>query len=256
MTRAQVSLGIVATAAGITVATACAWLFAFGGLEAVASPEDAANRRPATVQEEQAAESAILTIGDLPAGWAASPPDDDKDEDPGFQFSDRCAMLDGDPLPGEIAEAESDDLSGPLRQKVNSEASVFSNDEMAGDAFARRTNVWSACTEEMESAFTEVLQRSLQMDGVTVGADELGVVFERGTAPDVGEESAMFRLTAIFPRNDQLMAFGVDFISYHHGRVVTGLVYTSFGAPPDPEDELQLARLAANKLRAADSALP
>ena len=66
----------------------------------------------------------------------------------------------------------------------------------------------------------------------------------------------MYRLVAVFQVNDQPVSFTIDFLAIRHGRMMGGFVYTSINAPPNAEEEQQLAGIAAAKLVAAEASLP
>jgi hypothetical protein len=240
-------LGVI----GLIAAGVCAWLFLLGGLDTVTGKKKTDDT---AFKAQGAANQAVLKLTDLPAGWKARPPDN-SDDDINFEFSQGCKVLEYDTL--EIAKADSDDLWGPAKQKVNSDAAVFAGDSAALDAFGVFANSWAACREEVLNAFRQALVTSATKDGVDPNSLQLTMSFEPVPAPVLGDATGgMYRLLASFVVEGQPVSFTIDFLMIRHGRMLGGLVYSAVNATPDAADEQQLAGLAAAKLIAAEASLP
>jgi len=238
---------------GAVVAGVCAWLFLLGGINTVTGKKE--TDQTAFVAQ-QTANRAILTLADLPEGWKARLPDNEEEE-VDFEFSQGCKVLDQFHPTSEIANASSDDLYGPAQQKINSDASVFSANPAAGEAFATVTDAMASCREEMLAAFKEVIFDSAAQDGVDPNTLQLNATFDQVPPPALGEASGqMFRFVASMQVDGQPVSFTIDFLSIQHGRMVGGLVYTAINSSPNAEDEQHLAGLAAAKLVAASALLP
>src|SRR5438094_296647 len=203
---------------------------------------------------QNAANQAVLKLPDLPAGWKARSPDN-ADEDIGFKFSQGCKIIEQDTL--EIAKADSDDLYGPSKQKLSTDASVFAGEAAAGDAFSVFANSIATCRDEVLNAFKQAVVTSATQDGIDPNTLQLNATFDPVPAPATGDATgSMYRLVAVFQVNDQPVSFTIDFLAIRHGRMMGGFVYTSINAPPNAEEEQQLAGIAAAKLVAAEASLP
>ena len=240
-------LGVV----GVIVAGVCGWLFLLDGIDTVTGKKETDQR---AFVEQRAANLAILTLADLPEGWKARAAGD-SDSDFQYQFSERCQFLEQDVFAGELASADSDDLYGPSGLTVNSDASVFSADSAATDAFGTFNDALS-CKDELVAAMTQLLNQSLVEDGVDPATGQVSVSFDQVPAPAIADAAVMYRLVAGMQASDRAISFTIDILAFRHGRMAGQLVYTAIDSTPSPEEEQQLAGLAAAKLVAAEVSLP
>jgi hypothetical protein len=241
-------LGVI----GLIAAGVCAWLFLLGGFDTVTGKKKTDDT---AFKAQGAANQAVLKLTDLPAGWKARPSGDSSEEDINFEFSQGCKVLEYDTL--EIAKADSDSLYGPAKQTVSSDASVFTGDAAALDAFGVFANSWNTCREEITNAFRQAVLTSATEDGIDPNSLQLTVAFEPVPAPAVGEANgSMYRLFASFVVEGQTVGFTIDSLWIRHGRMLGGFFYSAINTTPDAAEEQYLAGVAAAKLVAAEASLP
>ena len=250
LTPVQLNTGVIGVL-GLIVAGVCAWLFLFDGLDTVTGKKDVDQT---AFSAQQVANGAILKLSDLPEGWKATV-EGDTGPEIDFEFSEGCKFLEQDTTVAEIASAQSDELHGPSRQTLGSEASVFRADTIAADAFAIFTN-WGSCRDETIAAFTQLIAESFREDGIDPSTVQINVTFDAVPAPVLGDATgSMYRLGITMHVNDQQFNVTMDILAMQRGRMLGTLVYTAFNAPPSAEEEQQLAQLAAAKLIAAEASL-
>jgi hypothetical protein len=271
--RAQESLGgtpghflntlfvgtIAAAAAGVAV-----WLFAFGGLTSVSDLPDRlqfSSSPPWLVMQsahQDVADSAVLTLGDLPSGWVIPAEDDEDDEDIDFdhEISEGCKQFVGeDPFPGSVARAESPNMDGPDRQSVHSEAYVFAGAGEAEASLARQREAVAQCGDDLRTVFEAAFRHGLEQGGAQPDQVEVQSAVEDLGSPNVGESGMMFRVRFNFTGPAGSVELAMDFITFRHGRMVGNLSYMTVGGLRS-EEEQQIAQAAAAKLQAANAMLP
>ncbi len=242
------------------IASVCAWLFAFGGMDSVSGiwggGEEGYRETTSSLgishTPQQAADAAVLTPADMPGGWAIAPPEEDEDSD--LELSEQCQALDQDGWGGEIATASSSKLKGPYRQSVNSDASVFASPEEAQGVLDRYNGLLSLCKDEVMAAFNAGFRHGVEQDGVDPSLVQAEILWQDMPPPGVGESGLAFRIYGTVTGPAGSFAFGADFMAFREGRVVGGLVYSTIGDAPAGERD-QLAGIAAGKLRQANSSL-
>jgi hypothetical protein len=207
------------------------------------------------VTAQEAAESAVLTLDDLPSGWTVAPPGDDGgDASVGddFVYSGECDTLNEDEFPGEIASAESADFEGAQSQEVSSTASVFSDEAVAQEAFAELDSAFSLCRDQFVAAFEQgLLGEGDQRD---FDASQLEVSLEDLAFPEMGDSTTAYRLAGSMNLEGLLFEFTVDFVFMRAGRMAGGFSYMTFGDVNSIEEEV-LAEITAEKMAAANASL-
>jgi hypothetical protein len=251
-----VFLGVVSSLA----AGAVVWLFAFGG---IANITDTAERAEFSSSppwltianpHQDVADSAVLTFADLPPGWTLAA-DDDDGGDFDYESSEECHQLDEKASSTAAqAYAKSENMTGPERQIVRSDASVFAGAEAAQGTFEANRMLFAQCGDELVAALDADLRRRAAHDGLPPDAVQLQISFQDLGLPSVGETGMMFRIAGTVTGPAGSSEFAVDFIAFRHGRMLGGVIYTTFGAL-HPEEEQQIAQIAAAKLQTANASL-
>ena len=167
--------------------------------------EDAASSLPG--EDELAA--GLLTIDDVPTGWAEVPQDDNDDPLCGIRITELLG-LDADSLPSATVEFAEDPDSGPaFAERVG-----FVPAGRGGDVLPALDEAIDRCDGEID-------------DGLDVTVSDLSF-------PSVGDDSAAYRITYTDPDSEQSAHF--DLVYAMSGDLAT--VVVAFDIYGDPTDTL------------------
>lgn len=207
---------------------------------------------PSTIADPNAvAQTAVLTLADMPSGWTVDAPDDD-DSDDDFEFTGECAVLNEEDFPGELASAESPDFKGPDNQQISSTASVFADEAAAQEALDTFDSVFSKCGDQFVAAFTE----GLRGEGEDRGLDttDVDVSLQKLSFAQLGDATIAHRLTGSMTMEGVPLEFTLDFVVVRAGRMAGAVTYMDFFGVNSVEEEA-LAGIAAGKLAEANASL-
>lgn len=234
---------------------ACSAIVSMTGAVAAATSPPSSSEPPTTVHPDQpAAEAALLTIEDFPAGWTEVP---DAERTPLAIESQRriaeCAGGEGDrllDLGGALAE--SGNFTGPDNQIVEESVAIV-DETTATDMFARFTapGVGDCFADAMQQAIDAVITSPSDPTETFPADTMLGTVtVDPLEVPTAGDESAGYRITV--PLTTQGISFEItlDAIVIRSGGALAGV---SFQSAPDPfptEDVDHYVELAAERLPA------
>jgi hypothetical protein len=254
------SFGIICSA----IAGVIAWLVAFGGIATITDTIDRAefSSLPPWVKiaspHQDVADSAVLTLSDMPPGWVLSVDSDDDDSDDldaDIEPSTECKQYEGrESFDGAQSSSTSEDMDGPDKQSVISDAYVFPNPEAAQAALDDHRTVFSQCGSLLAEIFGAVMREGLAEEGVPPDQFQVQSVLEDLGSPNVGESGMMFRIRMTVTAPGVSFEFAIDFMAFRHGRMVGELGYFSFGTLR-PEQEQQIIQIAAAKLQTANASL-
>ena len=203
------------------------------------------------VAAEAAAESGNLSLDDFPTGWTREigEEDEDVDDDLDLNLSEKCEILDADTVPGEVAASESDDFSGPDDQTVSTTTTVVTSTSAAKNAIDDFTEAFAlqVCKDELEAGFIKAFRDD---EGIAVDVSVKDVSF-----PQLGDSSGAYRVNIALTDFDVELVFDLAVIQQDR---MLGIV--SFMSPintnPDADEESDLAKKYAEKLKAAEATLP
>jgi hypothetical protein len=255
-----VFVGIFATAAAGVVA----WLFALGGVDTIKDSIDRAqfSQSPPWLTlaspHQHVADSAVLTLGDLPPGWVLANKDDaDTDEgDVDLEISEGCKELEKQvDSQGAMASAQSDRFRGPDKQILRSGTDVFAGPGEAQGALEFVRGLFAQCGNDLVNAFNEGIRRGAEKRGASPSAIQVSTALHDLGPPSVGESGFVYRIDVTLTGPGGSVNVAVDFIFFRHGRLASGLVYTAAGGA-SADAEQQLMQIAAAKLQAANASFP
>jgi hypothetical protein len=211
------------------------------GVAGAAAAADGEPRKALTKKGQATAQSIVLKRGDLTTAFSARPRSDDK-----LPAGVRCDALDESDLTV-TGDAESPDfaLSQPgVYVTVGSTAQVYRTGREASASWKRGSST------QTTTCFADIIRLSAPR-----GQKVEIVSAKRLAFPKVAPRTVAFRVVAILtlPGNRQVRAY-VDAVVLQHGRIQSGLVFTSLGRPVGRSDELGLASVLA--LRMARAAGP
>jgi hypothetical protein len=228
-------------------------LMVYSAAGATTEPPPGPSAPPSTVHPDQlAAEAALLTIDDFPAGWTEVP---DAEETPLAVESQRriaaCAGGEGDELLDlGGALAETGNFIGPDDQVVEQSVAIV-EEALAEDTFAGFTD------PAVGDCFADAMQQTV--DAMITGPSAPSESFPADTTlgkvtveplevPAAGDESAGYRV--IIPLTAQGFSFEIvlDAIVIRSGGALAGISFQSAPEPFPTEDVVHYVELAAERL--------
>jgi hypothetical protein len=226
-----------------------------GAAAATTEPPPGSSEPPTTEHPDQpAAEAALLTIDDFPAGWTEVP---DAERTPLAIESQRriagCAGGEGErllDLGGALAE--SGNFTGADNQVVEESVAIV-EETVAEDTFAGFTEpgVGDCFADAMQQTIDAMVTTASDPSESFPADTELGkVTVEPLEVPAVGDEIAGYRITV--PLTTQGISFEIilDAILIRSGEALAGLSFQSAPEPFPTEDIVHYVELAAERLPA------
>ena len=206
---------------------------------AVAHAADGDPRRAITKGGQQAAKSVVLKRGDLGAGFVANA----RSKDKGLPKGARCGGLGEEDLTvtGDAASPDFRLAQGPVFVTVGSTAQVYRTLADANTSWRRGTSSKTAtCLADIVRLSADPGQK------ITV------VSAKRIPFPAVSPKATAYRLVlSVSAGNGPRVPAYVDAVILQHGRIQTGLVFTSIGQPVGEADRVALASVVAARMAKA-----
>ena len=213
-----------------------------------------------TVEDAEAsARGALLSLDDMPKGWTAEPATEEVDEQSDLDLPPQCEVFEDEveEFKG-VAEVESDEFAGPEEELIQSDVTVYANDELAQQAIDKVRQLVEDCSDPLRDAFKTLFEEQLakeseeDLSGLTVS----GFSFEIIDFPELGDETLATRMTFGVQVAGLIdLDFALDLIGIRTGKVIGGLIYQSFSREPDSDLEDQLARVIEQRAASADASL-
>lgn len=200
---------------------------------------DGEPRHALTKKDQAAARSIVLKRTDLGAGFKAMP----RKPDDGLPRGARCSALDESDLTvtGDVDSPDFRLVRGPLLVTVGSTAQVYRTLREANTSWRRGDGKQTA------TCLADIVRLSAgkgqKID--VVSSKQIGF-------PTVAPKTTAYRLvlTITVGGNQRVRAY-VDAIVLQHGRIQSGLLFTSIGTPIGQADRVALATLVAGRLAKA-----
>ena len=205
-----------------------------------APPTTAVATTAPTLTDGELAQSALLTLDDMPSGWTESPTDDDDEQDAQtIQRISDCSGLDaaliGDEVLGE-SQAKSPELESPdelasvkhtLGFAVDEATAIAAMTEIGDDALA-------PCYEEaMRTTFEEAAVTTDPDDSLPEGMTLADIAMER-IDPKVtvdADEAVWYTATATLDFQGQQIEIYLDLLFSRTGRVLSQLEFDGTTTP-------------------------
>ena len=201
---------------------------------------DGEPRKALTKKDQSTARSIVLKRADLGKGFMAQRRTNDDSVPKGA----RCDALDESDLTV-TGDADSPDFrltNGPPFVTVASTAQVYRTLREANASWNRGTSKQTArCLADIVRLSAPAGQK------ITVESSK------RVPFPDVAPKATAFRLVLTIAINGQRVRAYVDAVVLQHGRVQSGLLFTSVGAPVGKSGQVALASLVAERLAKASA---
>src|SRR5688572_17290204 len=213
---------------------------------AAPSTTPATTTTPPTAAPDEAAiaQSALLTLDDMPSGWTESPTDDDDEQDAEtIQRISDCSGLDaaliGDEVLGE-SQAKSPDLESPDELASVKHTLGFAPDEATATAAMTEIgdDALAPCYEEaMRTTFEEAAVTTDPEDSLPEGMTLAEITMER-IDPKVtvgADEAVWYTATATLDFQGQQIEIYLDLLFSRTGRVLSQLEFDGT-TTPFPQD--------------------
>lgn len=208
-------------------------------LAATASAADGEPRKALTKKDQATARSIVLTRADLGAGFRATP----REPDEGLPAGARCEALDESDLTvtGDVDSPDFQLQRAPLFVTVGSTAQVYRTLREANASWRRGTSAQTArCLADIARLSAPAGQK-------------VDVVSSKRIAfPGLAPHTTAFRLVlTIVVSGGRRVPVYVDAVVLQHGRIQSGLLFTSLGRPVAQADRVALASAVAERLARA-----
>ena len=177
----------------------------------------------------QAVGNAVLTLEDLPSGWAPSGLDAATYTD--FQLSGDCAMLNGRGagFAGQIATADSEPLTGPLGQELINTVSAFTSPETAIEAVRIANDLVLRCTQQLEDALGAAIRVAAEDRNLERLLGDVDATVEPSSFPSFGDETRAYSLRANFSALFQRFELNGYIVVIRDGALTGVLAYAALG---------------------------
>ncbi len=200
---------------------------------------DGQPKKALTKAGQATARSVVLKRGDLGAGFTSVA----RDKDPPLPKGARCGALDETDLTvtGDAASPDFRFAQGPAFVTVGSTAQVYRTLREANTSWGRGT------TSQTTTCLGDIIRLSAAPgQKVTVNSAK------KIRFPSVSPKTAAYRfvLTITVAGNQRVRAY-VDAVILQHGRIQSGILFTSVGSPVGNADRVALATVVASRMAKA-----
>lgn len=171
-----------------------------------------------------AAESALLVLADLPAGWSEAP-STSTDDDEMDRRQAECLGAPGDELFDTEAKAETDTFTDGAGNQIEQVVALMPTADDAVDTLAGFEDDGAApcLTEAFNDRFRSVVEESGELGEAALG--EITVAPLEVAA--AGDETHAFRIEIPITLGDASLTVTADLVAVRVGRSLAGLTFTS-----------------------------
>ncbi|MEJ7628875.1 MAG: hypothetical protein WKF54_04715 [Nocardioidaceae bacterium] len=200
---------------------------------------------------QSAANAALLSISDLPAGWSTSK--DESDDSETAEFETQLADCLG--APSSIVNAdeaavhvESPDFDSPDGNTTISETLSVDRTERTEQVFAvlHQSNLTDCMTDALGAYMQKTFADSDDPDiqSAKLGDVEVGQL----SAGHYGDDTVALRATVPVEVSGISISVYLDVLYIRQGNAVENLTFEGVGTPVDPQTTARFAQLATRKL--------
>lgn len=193
-----------------------------------------------------AAEAALLTLSDFPAGWTEVPDDGESNPELNRQIA-ACGGYDGDGFIDTQAEAGTGDFTNPDGDTIiNQNIGIAATEEDAAAAMAGLANpdALPCVADVYNTSFVDALNSEGDLEGVEVGEITVG----RLNVTPVGDDTQAIRVVVPLSADGFNVDLVVDLVLIRVGRSLSGLAAQSQFSPIGIEILDEYNALAASRL--------
>jgi hypothetical protein len=202
-----------------------------------------------------AVQSAVLTLDDLPKGWAVSSLGDESYAN--IRLSGDCAPLNerGAGFPGEVASEDSEPFAGPTGQELVNTVTAFSDEQAAAAAVDSADSLVVQCMDQLQEALRQAVEVAADDRNVGGLIGDINTSIERDESfPALGDESLAYSLNADFAAFFQRFEVNGHIIAVREGPLAGILVYAALG-DQNSDEEAAIAGGLAEHLAQAEATL-
>jgi hypothetical protein len=208
-----------------------------------------------TAEAQSAANAAVLSISDLPAGWSTSK--DQSDDSDTTEFQKRLADCLGAPssiVNGDEAavHVESPDFDSPDGNTTISETLSVDRTERGEQLFEvlHQSNFTECMTDTFGAYIKKTFADSDDPDvqSATLGEVEVGQL----SAGQYGDDTVALRVTVPIEISGVSTSVYLDVLYVRQGNAVENMTFEGVGTPVDPQTTARFTRLATRKLTQQD----
>ena len=201
----------------------------------------------------RAAQSAVLTLDNLPEGWAKS--EIGAQALAGLSLNGDCEALNGRGrgFTGEVATADSEPFAGSHNQQLASTVSVFSDTEAAQAAVRRANDLVLQCRDQIREALKQAIKSAAGDLGRLIG--NISASVEPAQYKPLVDETSAYSLKADISTLLTSIDVNGHIIIIRKGPLTGVLLYATLGDLDTGEEE-GIATDLATKLTSADASLP
>jgi hypothetical protein len=199
---------------------------------------DGQPRRALTKKDQARALSIVLKRSDLGEGFVAQK----RTNDDSIPKGARCGPLDESDLTV-TGDADSPDFhlqNGSAFITVGSTAQVYRTLREANTSWNRGTSA------QVATCLADIVRLS-----ATAGRNVKVVSTSRRAFPDVTQKATAYRVVVSIAVGSQRVPVYVDVVILQRGRIQSGLLFSSIGAPVGQAEQVALARVVARRLASA-----
>jgi hypothetical protein len=204
----------------------------------VATAANGEPRKSLTKEGQQTARSVVLKRADLGSGFTVKPRGDDDRLPKGA----RCGALDESDLTvtGDAASPDFRFAQGAVFVTVGSTAQVYRTLREANASWRRGT------TAQTTTCLADIVRLS-----AAPGQKVTVLSAKRISFPSVSPKAAAYRLVLSISAGGARLRAYVDAVVLQHGRIQSGLIFTSVGRPVEAVDRVALASVVAARMAKA-----
>jgi len=257
MRRIGLSLAALVSASAIA---ACGSSSSGGGNTTAGNTQPAATSSSGSFDKtaaQQTAQSAVLTLDDLPAGWTSKPSQDSQADDDAVNaqlasclgVSASFFAKDG---PDKV-EVKSEDFESPnngASGSVSENVDVETADRIANDFSVVNSSKLPGCLSTVYGSF---LKQKFAEDPQTKAATVGKVTVTRGKIPTYGDQSAGIEIKVPFSIATTNAEVDIDMVFVRVGNTAAQLVFENTFKPFDTQTAASITSKAAAKLGGAAS---
>ena len=198
-------------------------------------------------RDQELADSAVLTLDDMPSGWEVSPEDENADEQ-----QDELNQAFADCLDIDVSEIDSDNPSAESAFGNTDDEEITSDVEVADSAGEVKEYLDRFRHPDGQQCYRDVISDAFAKSMLAEGEDlELGdITFNEVSFEDLGDDSIAFRLTVPVSSQGFEVELFVDVVAVAEGRVGVTTTFQSLFTPFDPEEALRLTEIVLDRIPA------
>lgn len=208
--------------------------------------------RPGLEEDKAAAQAALLTLADFPAGWSEVPAEDETDEDGARELA-KCVGSDGDSfIEVGDAEASTGDFKDPEENVTISEGvgiAVTMDEAAAALAALEEPGVTACIQDAFRAVITDrIANPPTPADSLPKGASVGEVTFGRLNVAPIGDQLVAYRVTIPISVEALAIDFFIDIVLARQGRSIASVQFESVIEPYATEELDRIVALAVSRL--------